>query len=124
MKNLNQYITEKFKISKNTLISKENIIDEIEEIITNTLKEKFDIENTNKIKGFRLYRCNDSGKMVNDINEVTELTLYLVIGKNNLDLNKKISKELSPKLKDYIRDIYVDESTIVSDSYKVKIFLK
>lgn len=124
MKTINNYIIEKFKISKNISISKESIIDEIEGIITNTLKEKFDIENTDKIKGFRLYRCNDSGKMVNDIDEVTELTLYLVIGKNNLDLNKKISKELSPKLKDYIRDIYVDESTIVSDSYKVKIFLK
>lgn len=126
MKTINNYIVEKFKISKNISISKESIIEDIKEIIINTLKENFGLKNTENKTDFRIYISNDSGKIVDDINEGTRISLFLAKdNKANFKLYEKIAKELNSSLKDYIeKDIEIEESILNNSTYKLKIYFK
>ena len=126
MKTINNYIIEKFKISKNISISKKSIVEEIKEIINDVLKENFGLENTENKTVFRTYISNDNGKIVNDINEGTRISLYLAKdNKSNFKLYEKIAKELNSSLKDYIKkDIEIEENDIINGTYKLKIYFK
>jgi len=123
MKEINTYITEKFRINKNTnvMVSKKEIIEYLHDLIKKIFHDEYNIND----KEFRIYDSTDDNKVVNNIEEVECLTIYF--NKNyreNKKLHEKIVKYLSSKLNDFSDNIEIKEHTLQSGAYKIRIHLK
>lgn len=123
MKKIDTYITEKFRINKNTnvMTSKSEIVEYLHDLIKKIFRDEYNIND----KEFRIYDSTDDNKVVNNIEEVECLTIYF--NKNYREdkkLHEKIVKYLSSKLNNFSDNIEIKEHTLQSGAYKIRIHLK
>ena len=123
MKKIDIYITEKFRINKNTnvMTSKSEIVEYLHDLIKKIFRDEYNIND----KEFRIYDSTDDNKVVNNIEEVECLTIYF--NKNYREdkkLHEKIVKYLSSKLNNFSDNIEIKEHTLQSGAYKIRIHLK
>jgi hypothetical protein len=126
MNNLNTYIIEKLHLNKNikTRLDKTELINSITDIIEKIMSKELNV-NLNSIHNYmNIINTTDDDNVATDDNDTTCLTLYFKgENKKNKRLYDKICNILLIELKDYYKDICVKENKVISDAYKIKIYL-
>lgn len=120
MKNINLYITEKLKINKDidVYMNKTKIINIIEDIIEQKLKEKLHLS----LSDIRI--ITGANNLATTAEDADYLGFYFKgANKENIKMYEDFYSILKDALKGYYRDIKIEEHTAIAGAYKIKIYL-
>lgn len=117
MSNIDNFIIEKLKINKNSKQLKEEVINNIKEIVNDVLQNKFDLNYNQYILG----TSTKDGFIANDINNIDYVYVYFKSICNYIfhDNYKEVIKELKNNLTDYIKSFEESENKI-NNNLKLK----
>ena len=117
MKNINQYIIEKFKISKDIKVSRDNIVDIIKNIIYDTLKNDFNLSEDD----CRIGLCTKEDMVANNADESNAIRISL---KKDNRMNKELHLDIISKLKNRLSEynISLEKNKLDNHVYKIKIY--
>ena len=117
MNNIDNFIIEKLKINKNSKQPKEEVINNIKEIVNDVLQNKFDLNQNQYILG----TATKDGFITDDINDTDYIYVYFksICNFKLRDNYKEVIKELKNNLTGYIK-LFEETKNILNNNLKLK----